>query len=68
MAVGADTYISGDIGHHHFVDAPENKLNIIAAGHFFTENPVCEALCKMINAIDSEIECEIYCSNTTLTV
>lgn len=65
---GADTYISGEIKHNYMVDAPENQLNIIAAGHFFTEAPVCETLCEMIKEIDSSIECEIFCSNAVKTV
>ena len=65
---GADTYISGEIKHNYMVDAPENQMNIIAAGHFFTEAPVCETLCEMIKEIDSTIECEIFCSNAVKTI
>ena len=39
-AAGADTYLSGELGHHHLNDCPESGMNLIAAGHFYTENPV----------------------------
>ena len=65
---GADTYISGEIKHSYMTEAPENNINIIAAGHFFTEQPVCEVLCEMIRSIDSSIECEIFWSDAVKTV
>ena len=68
IRAGADTYISGEIKHNYMVEAPENNINIIAAGHFFTEQPVCEVLCDMIKKIDSGIECEIFWSDAVKTV
>ncbi len=65
---GADTYLSGELGHHHLTDAPENGMNLIAAGHFHTENPVCETLRDMLFAIDPTVRAEIVCSNTVYTV
>ena len=38
-------------------------LNIIEAGHFYTENPVCKALKETIEGIDSQIEVQLFNSN-----
>lgn len=63
IAAGADTYISGEISYHHMVDAPENRINLITAGHFYTEFPICQVLANMIGEIDSTIICEVFNSN-----
>ena len=62
-AAGADTFVSGEISYHHMADAPEEGMNLIAAGHFFTEFPVCQKLAELIREADSEIECEIFFNN-----
>lgn len=41
IALGCDTFVTADVKYHDFLDA--NGLNLIDAGHFETENPVCEA-------------------------
>ena len=64
--MGADTFVSGRLDYHLMTDAPDQKIqkmNFIEAGHFFTENPVCEVLRGFVLDIDSKIECDIYCSN-----
>ncbi|MBE6597669.1 MAG: Nif3-like dinuclear metal center hexameric protein [Ruminococcaceae bacterium] len=60
---GADTFVSGEISYHHMADAPEEGMNLIAAGHFFTEFPVCQRLAELIREADPEIECEIFFNN-----
>ncbi len=40
----ADAFVTGDLTHHYFIDAAENGLTAIAAGHFETENPVITVL------------------------
>lgn len=42
LARGCDTFVTGDLKYHDFLDA--NGLNLIDAGHFETENPVCGAV------------------------
>ncbi len=63
--MGADTFVSGRVGYHEMTDAPDfcEKLNIIEAGHFYTEHPVCEVLLDLVCEIDPEIECDICNSN-----
>ncbi len=60
---GADAYISGRLGYHPMVDAPENALTLIEAGHFFTEQPVSSVLCRMVGEIDRTIAIDPLFSN-----
>lgn len=60
---GADTYLSGELGHHHLTDAPEHGMNLLAAGHFFTENPVCEVLRDMVREIAPGVQIDLIDSN-----
>ena len=61
IAAGADTHVSGELGHHALTDAPEMNINLIEAGHFYTEAPVCKFLADTLTALG--IETEIYDSN-----
>ena len=65
---GADTYLSGELAHHHLTDAPERGMNLVAAGHFHTENPVCETLKRMLEEIDPSIEADIINSNPIMVL
>ncbi len=51
IAAGADTYVTGDLRYHQLCDAPDNGVNLIAAGHFFTEFPVCLYLADLAAAL-----------------
>ena len=65
-AAGADTYLSGRLGYHTMTDAPDvidRPINLIEAGHFYTEQVVCAALRDMVREADAEIVCDIYNSN-----
>lgn len=59
-AAGADTYLSGTLGYHDLTDAPENGMNLVAAGHYYTEAPVCDVLSAWIAEADRTITCDIY--------
>lgn len=60
---GADTLLTGRASYNTAIDAAEMKLNIVEAGHYFTENPVCYSLEKLILSIDPNISTKIYNSN-----
>ena len=62
-AAGADTYISGRIGYNVMTDAPENAINLIEAGHFYTEHPVTEVLRKAVNEYLPDAEAFVFTSN-----
>ena len=48
IAAGADTYVSGRIGYHQMTDAPEIGINMIEAGHFYTENHITSFFCDLV--------------------
>ena len=60
---GADTYVSGDLKHSCLTEAPERGMNLVAAGHFHTEDPVCRRLCELAQEADPKIIVEIVNSN-----
>ena len=56
VSAGCDTFVTSDIKYNQFWDAKELGINIIDAGHFYTENPVCAVVAdKLANAFP-EIE------------
>ena len=59
-AAGADTYVTGELKYHQMVDAPEAGMNLIEAGHFYTEYPICEELRAMLLAIDPTLCVDVY--------
>ncbi len=59
----ADTLLTGNASYNSMLDAEECGLNVIEAGHFYTENPVCNAICAIIKKLDNTIETEIFNSN-----
>lgn len=48
IKAGIDAFITGDAGHHDFLDAKQAGLNLFAAGHFETENPVVAVLANQL--------------------
>ena len=44
IAAGCDTFVTADLKHNHFEEAKYRGLNLIDAGHFETENPICGVL------------------------
>ena len=56
---GAELFLAGRIGYHRMLDAAENGLACIEAGHYATEFPVCAHLSELVSAADAAIEMEI---------
>lgn len=50
QAAGADAYVTGDAGHHEFLDARQMGLTLLAAGHYETENPAADMLAQKLTA------------------
>lgn len=50
MAAGCDTFVTGDVKYHQFQKAAAMGVNIIDAGHFPTEDPVCAVLCGLLSS------------------
>ena len=43
-AAGCDTFVTADLKYHQFADAGALGINLIDAGHFETEDPVCDVV------------------------
>ena len=54
-AAGCDTFVTADVRYNQFWDAQDMGINLIDAGHFHTENPVCQVLYDAISAAFPEI-------------
>lgn len=63
-AAGADLYLSGRLGYHRMLDAPEDGLLLIEAGHFATEVPVLKLLSRMVHEIDPTITVDVISTPT----
>ena len=63
-ALGADCFITGEIRHHEALDAVDGGCCVMEAGHFETENPVCEVLRSALqNAADAvQYGITVFCS------
>lgn len=68
IVAGCDTIVTGRASYNTSIDACDRGINIIEAGHFYTEHPVCNELARVISNINSEIYTEVYNSNKILTV
>ncbi len=52
---GCDTFVTADVRYNQFWDAQDLGINLIDAGHFHTENPVCEILAGEISKTFPEL-------------
>lgn len=55
LALGCDTFVTADLKYNAFADAAALGLNLIDAGHFPTENPVCPVLAERLRAAFPEL-------------
>lgn len=60
---GADAYVSGEFSHHNYIESKESGITIVCAGHYYTENPVCEVVRRILLEADKNIEVDITESN-----
>ena len=68
IAAGADTYVSGRLGYHPMTDARESGINLVEAGHFYTEAPVLAYLESLIQSLDNTIETTVFDSNRIVAI
>ena len=59
VAAGADTFVTGEIDYHKLCDAPYGDINLVAAGHYFTEFPVCSYLADTVAALCPDVPVHI---------
>ena len=52
---GCDTFVTADVKYNQFWDAKTLGINLIDAGHFHTENPVCRYLTQKLREAFPEV-------------
>ena len=68
VLAGADTYLSGRIGYNVMEEASEVGINLIEAGHYFTEFPVTSFFASLVSEADGNVYVEIADSNMIKTI
>lgn len=64
LSAGCDTFVTADVKYNQFRDAYDLGLNLIDAGHFYTENPVMPVLAAKLQVQFSEISVELSKNHT----
>lgn len=59
VQAGCDTFVTADIKYNQFWEARNLGLNLIDAGHYYTENPVCAELREKITAAFPELTVKV---------
>lgn len=59
VEAGCDTFVTSDVKYNTFWDAHDLGINLIDAGHFYTENPICRVLAEKLAAAFPELTVEI---------
>ncbi len=60
---GADTYLTGSMSYNSMTDGEALGMNLLAAGHYETEQPVLTALAADVEAITGGVAYEIFACN-----
>ena len=63
LRAGADTFVSGRIGYNVMTEAGEMGINMLEAGHFFTEYPVTSFFQSLLLHLDKDMYVEVLNSN-----
>ena len=59
LRAGCDTFVTADVKYNQFWDARDLGMNLIDAGHFYTENPITACLAEKIAAQFPEVKVKI---------
>jgi putative NIF3 family GTP cyclohydrolase 1 type 2 len=62
-AAGADTILTGELKHSSMLLALSLGLNVVAAGHFATENVICGRLASVLRPAGGDVTFEVAQSN-----
>lgn len=63
-SAGCDTFVTSDVKYNQFFYAKNLGINLIDAGHFHTENPVCKYLADSLRAAFPEISVKLSAGHT----
>ena len=64
LEAGCDTFVTADVRYNQFWDAHDLGLNLIDAGHFYTENPVTRVLAVALAKAFPDISVKISETHT----
>ncbi len=67
IKAGIDAYITGDAGHHNFLDCQQAGLALFAAGHYETENPVVSTLANKLRVEFPDTDIIVIPQNSPVT-
>lgn len=59
LDAGCDTFVTSDVKYNDFWDAADLGLNLIDAGHFYTENPVVAVIAERLATAFPDLEVKI---------
>ena len=54
--MGADTYLTGEVNYNYLLEAAENGLSVVTAGHYHTEDPSLAFFVKTLTEAFGEFE------------
>ena len=66
IASGADTFLTGELKYSQYCDT--DKLNLLVAGHFYTEQPICARLCEIVKEISPDVQTDAVKSCKVIVV
>lgn len=68
IEAGADTYLSGRLSYNIMEEAPDMGINLVEAGHYFTELPITTFFSSLVSSLDGNAYIEIADSNMIKSV
>ena len=68
LEAGADTFLSGRLSYNVMEEAADMGINLIEAGHYYTEFPVTEFFSNLVSSFDPNAYIEIVDSNMIKSV
>ncbi len=57
---GADAYLTGDLSYNTMTDAVALPMAVVTAGHYETEQPICNRLANLLKEYASELMVEVF--------
>ena len=57
LAAGADTFLTGELKYSQLSEPI--GINLLVAGHFYTENPICRRLCELVANVAPDAQTDI---------
>lgn len=68
LAGMADAFITGEVKHHQWLQAADSDMTVIEAGHYATEVPVVDTLCRWLSEAFPDVPVIPYLDGEPYTV